>query len=110
MTRHAAKAISLALTAAGGRSTIYLGDVDGDAEFRARAVGSRTWAYWLLDVTATTDSRAVVIEANGSNGATDSIGGSVHRVRHIVDVLEARDGAGPGAVLLLGYQDGFHHI
>ncbi len=110
MTAHAAKAISLAVAAGGGRSTIFLGDVEGDAEIRAHHLTSETWAYWLLDVTATVDHRAVVIEANGSNGATDSIGGSVHRVRHIVDALHARGGARPGAVVLLGYQDGFHHV
>jgi hypothetical protein len=106
-----AKFIQLSALAAGGRTPIYLGDIPGiNQASKLRSANSR-YGYWLLDVTKTTDDRSVVIEANGSNGATSSIGaGDRDRIDHMIASLQARGGAMHGDVAVLGHQDHFHHI
>lgn len=111
MSEHDAKLISLALHAGGARPTILLEDVMGERATRITASPGETYGYWLLDVTATEDGRLVVIEANGSNGATSSIGDHDHdRVRHMCETVRGRGGPTIGEVAVLAHQDGFHHI
>lgn len=111
MSAHDAKLISLALGAGDARPTILLEKVPGQRRRISADVVGEVFAYWLLDVTYTDDGRLVVIEANGSNGATSSIGNhDRHRVRHMREAVCGRGGPIAGEVAVLAHQDGFHHI
>ncbi|QXF84278.1 hypothetical protein HBA53_24525 (plasmid) [Rhodococcus pyridinivorans] len=111
MNEHDAKLISLALRAGDARPTILLEDIEGVQAIRSASTSGDVHGYWLLDVTATEDGRLVVIEANGSNGATSSIGHhDYHRVQHMCETVCSRGGPTVGEVAVLAHQDGFHHI
>lgn len=111
MSAHDAKLISLALRSGDARPTILLEDVVGERGTRTAAGASQTYGYWLLDVTVAEDGRLVVIEANGSNGATSSIGDHDRdRIRHMCETVRGHGGPVVGEVAVLAHQDGFHHI
>ncbi|MCK5927782.1 MAG: hypothetical protein KAG80_06245 [Nocardioides sp.] len=108
---HQSKVVALALSAAAARPTILLNGVTGVATAVAAQSSAQVYGYWLLDVTLTADGRLVVIEANGTNGATSSIGnGDTDRIEHMASALTARGPVRPGEAALLLHQDGFHHV
>ena len=70
------------------------------------------WAYWLLDVTIAEDDSLVLIEANGSNAAGNTIvDDGMARVHHIArKIAEARSSSLEGTVVVLPHGKRFHHV
>jgi hypothetical protein len=108
----AAKVISLAVQATGGRPVIFLGEIPpGAGEVRVPTACSGGFGYWLIDASVDEAGRTFLIEANPTNGAADSIiDGGVGRVLHMVESLLARVPDPVGGVAVLGHQDRFHHV
>ena len=77
-----------------------------------RPDGATGWGYWLLDVTVTEDDSLALLEANGSNGAGNSIvNGGLERINHIVSKMIQSDmTALQGTVAVLPHGKRFHHI
>ncbi len=117
--RDLTRALAAAIDKSGGSPAIDLsGLMRGPDEGIVRETDAREpdspggWGYWLLDVTITEDGSIALIEANGSNGALNSlVNGGIGRVNHIVDKIKSRRSIGlEGTVAVLPHGQRFHHI
>lgn len=85
-----------------------------EQRFSVQSEKASDWAYWLLDITITEDGSLALIEANGSNGALNSIvNGGIDRVHSMVGKILDRlktSPTGEGSVVLLLHGEKFHHL
>ena len=108
------KAIIAAIETSGGATPIDLSGLMrvSEEELSRQPDAATGWAYWLLDVTVTEDGSLVLLEANGSNAAGNTIvNGGMARVNHIVrKITETRPDRLRGTVAVLPHGKRFHHI
>ena len=112
--RDLTRAIVEAIETSGGATPIDLSGLMRESEkVLSRESGTKTgWAYWLLDVAVAEDDALVLLEANGSNAAGNTIvDGGKARIRHIVSkITEGGSDQLLGTVAVLPHGKRFHHI